>query len=146
MKKYFSLFISIFLLFNAKAFSQTTTETGILNLSHKIFKWETSNQIDSLQQAFADKFIVVSSTGESQVKAAYIARLQSGSFVHNKIDVQQDTAIVAGNTAIVIGKGLFNVTISSNTLSLMLSYTEVFSRANEAALWKVLAMHASIIK
>src|SRR3954454_19873411 len=121
MKKYIIPIVAFFSLSNATAFSQTAAEKEVLNLSHQIFQWETSNEFDLLENIFHNKFLVVSSSGESQTKAQYIARLRSGNFVHNNIDVQQDTSIVEYNTATVIGKGIFTVTVSGNKVSLPLS-------------------------
>ena len=121
-------------------------ENEVLSLSHKIFQWETSNGLDSLENIFHTKFFVVSSSGETQTKAQYIARLRSGNFVHNNIDVQQDTSIVENNTATVVGKGIFTATVSGNKMSLPLSYIEVFTRENGTEPWKILAMKASTLQ
>ncbi|HEY6976184.1 MAG TPA: nuclear transport factor 2 family protein, partial [Chitinophagaceae bacterium] len=70
---------------------------------------------------FDEKFVVVNSSGESQTKQEYITRLKSGNFVHNNIDVEQNTSTVVNNTATVVGKGKFTVTISGDQVKLPLS-------------------------
>ncbi|MFV5697399.1 nuclear transport factor 2 family protein [Flavobacterium sp. ZT3R17] len=134
-----------FFLLASHVFAQSQTETEILKLSNQIFKWEVENKIDSLENLFDDKFIVVSSNGEFKTKKQYINTLKSGDFIHNRIDVEENTATVINNTATVVGKGSFTVTISGKVVVLHLSYMEVFTRPNPKKLWKIMAMHASVL-
>lgn len=139
-------FLVIITIFAYQGFSQSKEETGILRLSRQIFRWEVDDRIDSLEILFDEKFVVVSSNGESQSKKQYITRLRSGNFIHNSIDVEKDSSSVVNNTAVVVGKGKFNVTASGNNRSLHLSYTEVFTRPDATKPWKLLAMHASMLE
>ena len=143
MKSIFSIIAFILVL---NGYGQSSTETDILKLSNQIFKWEVENKIDSLEKIFDEKFIVVGSSGESQTKKQYINRLKSGNFLHNRIDVETNAATVSNNTATVIGKGKFDVTVSGNKVTLILSYLEVFSRSNSEDNWKILGMHASVLQ
>ena len=140
-----SLFVLIALFFAGQLFAQSKEEVAILSLSKQIFTWEVDNKLDSLENLFDEKFVVVSSNGESQSKTQYITRLKSGKFLHNNITVEENTAIVVNNTAVVVGKGKFIVTISGESKSLHLSYTEVFTRPNTGTAWKLLGIHASML-
>lgn len=142
--KPFLLFIALLISF--QSFSQTSSEKEILKFSKKIFKWEVANKIDSLANVFHEKFVVLSSDGGSQFKNEYLNRLKNGDFIHDSIEVEEDTATVSGNTAIVTGKGKFAVTISGKKVALRLSYMEVFTRSNPKKPWKVLAMKANSIQ
>ena len=140
------LLLSITILFAVKLSEQSNEEGAVLSLSKKIFVWEVDNKIDSLENLFDEKFVVVSSNGGSQTKEQYIARLRSGSFLHNAIDVEGNTATVVNNTALVVGKGKFTVTVAGSVRSLHLSYTEVFTRSDASKPWKLLGMHASALE
>lgn len=129
-----------------QSFSQTSSEKEILQLSNDIFKWEVDNKIDSLEKVFHEKFVVVGSDGNSQLKNPYINRLKSGAFVHDAINVEENSAIVSDNTAIVTGKGMFSVTVSGNKIKLNLSYMEVFTRTDSKNPWQVIAMKANILE
>lgn len=129
-----------------QSFSQTSPEKEILQLSNDIFKWEVGNKIDSLEKVFHEKFVVVGSDGKSQLKNAYINRLKSGEFVHNNINVEENSAIVSDNSAIVLGKGMFSVTVSGKKVELHLSYMEVFTRTDSKNPWQVIAMKANVIE
>ncbi len=129
-----------------QSFSQTSSEKEILQLSNDIFKWEVGNKIDSLEKVFHEKFVVVSSDGNSQLKSAYINSLKSGAFVHDNINIEENSAIVSDNTAIVTGKGKFSVTVSGKKIELHLSYMEVFTRTDSENSWQVIAMKANILE
>lgn len=141
-----ALTVAIILLSGFKSFGQQNTESELLNLSAKIFSWEVQNKIDSLEKVFNEKFIVVSSDGSSSRKDDYLKRLRSGNFIHNNITVEESNTIVSGNTATVVGKGKFDVTVSGKQVSLKLSYIEVFTRENQNKEWQVLAMKASVLE
>ncbi|WP_184547029.1 nuclear transport factor 2 family protein [Mucilaginibacter sp. FT3.2] len=126
--------------------AQTPSEAALLKFSNKIFKWETDNQVDSLEKTFEPKFVVVGASGEIQTKKEYITRLRGGNFVHNAIDIQDCSANILNNTGTVIGKGIFTVTINGKKVSLRLSYIEVFTRPEQHRSWTLLAMHASALQ
>jgi len=140
-----TILFTLFTLVALHASAQSAKETEILRLSNQIFKWEVEGKIDSLEKTFNDKFVVVSASGDQQTKGQYIARLKSGNFVHNSIDVQENSAIVSDNTATVVGKGTFTVTSSGKKVTISLSYIEVFTRPASYKPWSVLAMHASAL-
>ncbi len=139
------ILITALLFSSLTSFSQVNEDQKVLALSNQIFKWEVEGKIDSLDKVFNDKFVVVSSTGDQQTKAQYIARLKSGNFVHNQIEVQENSASIADNTATVVGKGTFIVTAAGKKLTIRLSYIEVFTRPAADKPWTVLAMHASAL-
>ena len=123
------------------AFSQSVTEAGSLNLSHQIFNWEIENKIDSLKDFMSEKCSVVTSRGDIQNKEQYIATLRSGNFKHDSITVEQNIVTIVNNTATVIGKGMFHMTVSGNKLHRHLSFMEVFAKEDKG--WKLLAIYAS---
>jgi Domain of unknown function (DUF4440) len=134
------------LLFTLQVSAQSTAQSQVLTLSNNVFQWEVEDKIDLLDSVFANQFVVVNAAGESQAKAQYLARLRSGSFVHDSIQVEENNAIVSGNTATVFGKGRFVVTSAGNKIRLHLSYMEVFTKPTAKAPWQILAMHASILQ
>ncbi|MDB5147032.1 MAG: hypothetical protein JWQ57_1052 [Mucilaginibacter sp.] len=140
MKLCFSILI---ILFAFRAQAQSPEENKVLKLSAEIFRWEVDNKIDSLDNVFDEKFVVVNSKGVSQPKKQYIATLKSGNFAHNSIVISESNALVADNTAVVTGKGMFTVTVNGQKNILSLAYIEVFSRPNSKSGWKVLALQAN---
>jgi hypothetical protein len=133
------IFTALLLLITGAVSAQSVQEAQILSLSSTIFRWDTTNQVDSLANIFDQKFILVTGTGEIQQRDQYLTTLRSGNFVHNNIDVEENIATVENSTATVVGKGKFTVTISGNKVTLRLSYIEVFTKIRNS--WKLLALH-----
>lgn len=104
-------------LVSLRSVAQTSDEKDIATLSNKIFKWETENKIDSLQNVCDEHFLVVKGAGESRIKEQYITLLKSENLKHDSINVEESKATVINNTATVIGKGTFTVTSSGNKIT-----------------------------
>lgn len=134
---------ALLLLITGTVFAQSTQEAQILALSKTIFRWDTTNQVDSLANIFNQKFILVTGTGEIQKKDQYLTILRSGNFVHNNINIEENIVTVENSTATVVGKGKFTVTISGNKITLHLSYIEVFTKMRDS--WKLLALHFGVL-
>jgi len=134
---------ALLLLITVAVSAQSVQEAQILALSKAIFRWDTTNQVDSLANVFDQKFLLVSGTGEIQQRDQYLTILRSGNFVHNNIDVEENIATVENSTATTVGKGKFTVTISGNKVILHLSYIEVFTKIRNS--WKLLALHFSVL-
>ena len=140
MKK---IIISIIVFTSAwSAFSQTTEEAAVKDLSAKIFKWEVAGLTDSLSSVFHDKLQVWGTSDAAVNKKEYLQRLYSPNFIHNKVTIEKSVALIADNTAIVNGDGIFDLTISGNKTTLHLSYTEVFTRANPSKQWMLVTITA----
>jgi hypothetical protein len=140
-----SLITALILSISTSVFAQSPAESNLLKLSAKIFKWEVESKFDSLESTLADRLVVLNSAGTTQTKSEYVARLKSGAFVHNDIQVEQSAAVISGNTGTVTGKGIFNVTVNGKRSAMHLTYLEVFTRSSTDKAWKLLALHASVI-
>lgn len=124
------------------AFSQTKDEAAVKDLSAKIFKWQVAGLTDSLSSVFHDKLQVWGTSGDAVNKADYLRRLSSPDFIHNNVTIEKSTALIADNTAIVNGYGIFDLTISGNKTTLHLSYTEVFTRVSSSKPWMLVTITA----
>jgi hypothetical protein len=140
MKK---IFITIIVFTSAlSAFSQTNEEAAVKELSAKIFRWEIVGLTDSLRSVFHDKLQVWGTSGGAVNKPEYLKRLSSPNFIHNKVTIEKSAALIADNTAIINGDGVFDLTISGNKTTLHLFYTEVFTRENASKPWMLLTINA----
>jgi hypothetical protein len=135
----------LFLIISTTLFAQSKDESNLLKLSAKIFRWEVDSKFDSLENTLAERLVVLNSAGVTQTKLEYVARLKSGNFVHNDIKVEQNNAIVSGNTGTITGKGIFTVTVNGKQSASHLTYLEVFTRSSLNDPWTLLALHASVI-
>jgi hypothetical protein len=128
-------------LFSTQSYGQTKAESAVLKVSADMFRWEIHQKLDSLTTLFDDQLVVVGSNGMKRSKEVYIDDLKNGKPIHNKIDVQEASATIHGTTAIVLGKGVFNVTSNGSQSNLHLSYMEVFVEKNKS--WKLVALYAT---
>ena len=138
------LTIFIFLLFaSIPIFAQSKIENELTLLSKSLFNWEVKNNIDSIDNLLHEQLIVVNSKGETLSKLEYLATFKSGTMTHNSIEIEESKTTILNNTAIVAGKGIFNITASGNNMIRHLSYIETFVKTKEG--WKLLALKASVI-
>jgi len=136
--------ISIILLFAlSPIFAQTKSENEVTQLSKSLFNWEVKNNIDSIDNLLHDQLIVVNSKGETLSKSQYLATFKSGTMTHNSIEIEESKTTILNNTAIVAGKGIFNITAGGNNMIRHLSYIETFIKTKDG--WKLLALKASVI-
>ena len=136
--------ISIILLFAlSPIFAQSKIENEVTQLSKSLFNWEVKNNIDSIDNLLHEKLIVVNSKGETLSKSQYLATFQSGTMTHNSIEIEESKTTILNNTAVVAGKGIFNITAGGNNMIRHLSYIETFIKTKDG--WKLLALKASII-
>jgi ethanolamine utilization protein EutA (predicted chaperonin) len=134
---------ALLLLITAAVSAQSKQEAQVLALSKTIFRWDITNQVDSLANIFDEKFMMVTGTGDIHKKDPYLTFLRSGNFVHNNIDVEENIATVENSTATVVGKGKFTLTIYGSNVTMHLSYMEVFIKTRNS--WKLLALHFSVL-
>jgi hypothetical protein len=134
--------VTILCIASFSVFSQTSEVSNVKALSAQIFKWEVARLNDSLSSVFHSKLQVWGTSGAPINKAEYLQRLKSPDFIHNNVTVENSTALIVDNTAIVNGDGIFELTISGNKTTLHLSYTEVFTRINTSKPWLLLAINA----
>ena len=136
--------ISIILLFAlSPIFAQSKIENEVTQLSKSLFNWEVKNKIDSIDNLLHEKLIVVNSKGETLSKSQYLATFQSGTMTHNSIEIEESKTTILNNTALVAGKGIFNITAGGNNMIRHLSYIETFIKTKDG--WKLLALKASVI-
>ena len=140
MKSKFTILLVLTSIFS---FGQTISENEVSNLSKSLFNWEIHNNIDSIDNLLHSQLVVVNSKGETQSKLQYLATFKSGAMTHNSIEIEESKTTVINKTAIVAGKGVFNITASGNNMIRHLSYIETFIKTKDG--WKLLALKASVL-
>ena len=138
-----SIFNIIFIFVLSPIFAQSKIENEVTNLSKSLFNWEINNNIDSIDNLLHSQLVVVNSKGETQSKIQYLATFKSGTMTHNSIEIVESKTTILNKTAIVAGKGIFNITAGGNNMIRHLSYLETFVKTKDG--WKLLALKASVI-
>ena len=138
MKKYFVVIIFLLACFAVQA---QTAEQAILDLSKKKFGWMIRMKYDSLLPVLDDRLMFVHSSGWTETKQELIQDIKSGKLRYTNIQVLEASVRIYPSTAIVTGKGKFQVTLDGNNLELNLSYTEVYVQKDGK--WLLASRHAN---
>ncbi len=118
-------------------------EIAVLELHQKKFDWMINKQYDSLQMVLEKQLVYIHSNGWIETKAEVIADLKSGKLNYLKVNVTEAKARIYKNTAIVNGKGIFNVMLEGKPVEINLLYTEVY--INKKNKWQLASRHANKI-
>jgi len=118
-----------------------SAEQAVLNLSKNKFGWMIRMKYDSLESVLDDRLMFVHSSGWTENKQELIQDIKSGKLRYTNIQVMEASARIYPSTAIVNGKGKFQVTLDGNNLELNLSYTEVYVQKNGK--WLLASRHSN---
>ncbi len=142
MKKMSLLILLISLSFAANAQNPNTKkEKNILQLHADKFNWLVIKQYDSLNLLLDEQLVYIHSNGWTESKADIIADLKSGKLNYLGVKVTESKARIFKKTAIVTGKGIFNVVMEGKPIEIELMYTEVYQEKKKG--WKLISRHAN---
>lgn len=133
--------VIVLLVISISASAQTKVEKEILDLSKKKFQWMTRPQLDSLTAVLDDQMIFVHSNGWTENKKEFIDDIKSGKLKYTQIEVQEASIRMFDKTAVIIGKGKFQVILEGNPLDINLYYTEVYVYKRKK--WLLASRHAN---
>lgn len=141
-----TLFMKIFLttialLVATLSFAQSQTESEIKALSAKRVEWLLKGSVDSLANLYGENSITVHGNGMIRTTAEHLNDIKSGRPVYKSIDVKETTVKDFDNTAILVGKGVFNISMNGQAMSYNMVYMEVYKKENDQ--WKLIARQAS---
>ena len=114
-------------------------EAEIVQLSLDKFRWKTAGEVNSVEDLFDDELVFVHLNGHVTSKRDWIGQMRSRRFVYDRIEPHEMSARVYGDTAVLVGKATFSVTMGSFKGSYDLVFTEVYAR--KARAWKLVNLH-----
>lgn len=85
------------------------------------------NNVDEIAQYMTDDWVIVGSNGIT-TRAIFLESIRSGSVMHNKMDSDQMTIKIYGDTSIVISRGTSAGTYNGRSFDLYEWSTSVFIR------------------
>jgi hypothetical protein len=121
--------------------AQTKVEQAILDLSKKKFQWMITMKYDSLEPVLDDRMIFIHSNGWSERKTEFIEDIKSGKLRYTAINVLEASVRLYPGSAVVIGRGKFNVKLDGKDLEFDLKYTEFYVQENGK--WLLASRHAN---
>jgi hypothetical protein len=122
-----NLLIILLIVMSPNLQSQTKTESQLLSLSSDKFQWQLDKNWDALSDMMDENIILQHGNGNIQSKEEYFKSLRSGFLEYNTIDVTERSIKIYGNTAVIIGKVNFNISINKEKSDFSFGFTEAYS-------------------
>ena len=138
MKSFFSI---IAILFTSALFGQSNTESEIKKLSGKRVEWLLHNNVDSLVSLYDENSITIHGNGMIRTTAEHINDIKSGRPTYKSIEIKEASVKDFGNTAVLVGKGIFSISINGQEMTQNMVFTEVYIKKNNQ--WKLISRQAS---
>ena len=138
MKSFFSI---IAILFTSALFGQSNTESEIKKLSGKRVEWLLQNNVDSLVSLYDENSITIHGNGMIRTTAEHINDIKSGRPTYKSIEIKEASVKDFGNTAVLVGKGIFSISINGQEMTQNMVFTEVYIKKNNQ--WKLISRQAS---
>lgn len=132
------------LLFFITTLAQSKTENEITALSNKRVKWLLENNSDSLAMLYDVNAVTVHGNGMVKSTEEQLQDIRKGLITYESIEIKETTVRDFGTTAILVGKGVFNIAVAGNKMTANMAYTEVYMKKSKN--WKLIARHASEIR
>ena len=126
------------------SFGQSKTETEILTLSKKRVQWLLAGKLDSLATLYDNNSITVHGNGMIKSTSEHFEDVKNKRPIYRNIEIQQSTVKDFGTTAILVGKGVFSISMNGSDMVANMAYTEVYMKRGKV--WKLVARHASQIQ
>lgn len=113
---------------------------NIQNIHLQKFKWFIEKNTDSLSTLLHENVHYIHSNGWKETKQELIHNIKSGKLTYHSVTVHESDVRIEGNTAIVTGKGIFNVALDGKGMEIPLYYTEVYVLSQSGI--RLLSRHA----
>jgi hypothetical protein len=127
--------------FSAQAQLPSKEELEVMKLSKDKFRWMIHMQFDSLSQALDDRLMFIHSNGWVENKQQFMDDIRTGKLRYNRIESYDVFVRVYGKSAVLTGKGKFNVQLDGSPLDITLFYTEVYVKENKK--WLLASRHSN---
>jgi hypothetical protein len=121
--------------------AQTQQEQAIIDLSKKKFQWMITMNYDSLEPMLDEKMVFIHSNGWAETKTEFIQDIKSAKLRYTSINVLEASARVYPASAVVIGRGKFNVKLDGKDLEFDLKYTEFYIQKDGK--WLLASRHSN---
>lgn len=113
----------------------------VLDLHREKFQWMTDRDTARLASLLADDAVYVHSNGWHETREEMLANIGSGRLRYHRVEVLDARARKYGNTLIVNGRARFDVALEEQGWLLLLDYTEVYVRMDDATI-RLVSRHA----
>jgi hypothetical protein len=112
----------------------------VWQLSQDKFRWMEKGDTAALGAVLHDHLRYIHSNGWIESRTDVLRDLTDSTLVYHKVTVEGDTVSVIGTTAVVTGRGIFDVSLRGARYQFNLLYTEVYALEGER--WWLVQRHA----
>ncbi len=115
-------------------------------LEGKRFHAMQAGELDAIAALLDSRLIYVHSSGLVDSRDTYLAALARAEYTYHSVEVVKDEQAVVEGDVVILNRLLavsMTVKSSGQTLSRQLSATSVWSRANDARAWLLVASHST---
>lgn len=135
------ILIILFISTGVAVHAQAQQEQAILDLSKKKFQWMITMNYDSLEPVLDERMIFIHSNGWGETKTEFIQDIKSGKLIYTSINVLEASVRLYPGSAVIIGRGKFNVKLDGKDLEFDLKYTEFYVQKNGK--WLLASRHSN---
>lgn len=132
------------LAFTTAVFAQSRTEKEITTISKNRVKWLLEKKYDSLATIYDENAVTVHGNGMIRTAREHFEDIRNNRPIYKNIEIEESTVKDFGNTAILVGKGVFTISMNGSDMVAHMAYTEVYAKKGKN--WKLIARHASQIQ
>jgi hypothetical protein len=136
-----SILILVFISISITAHAQIQQEQAILELSKKKFQWMITMNYDSLEPVLDERMVFIHSNGWGEIKTEFIEDIKTGKLRYTSINVLEASVRLYSGSAVIIGRGKFNVKLDGKDLEFDLKYTEFYVQKNGK--WLLASRHSN---
>jgi hypothetical protein len=129
--------------FTTFSFAQSKMESDIIALSKKRIQWLLDRKADSLAMLYDENSITVHGNGMIKTAKEQLNDVKGGMITYKSIDVNENTVKDFGNTQVLVGKGVFKISLNGQDMTYNMVYIEVYQKKDNQ--WKLIARQASEI-
>lgn len=129
------------LLLATLSFAQSNTEAEVKALSKKRIHYLLENKVDSLATIYDQNSMTIHSNGMIKTTVEHLDDVRNGRPVYKSIEIGEATVKDFGNTAILVGKGVFKIAMNGQETSYNMAYTEVYLKRNGG--WKLISRQST---
>jgi hypothetical protein len=102
-------------------------KSDITQLHKTKFRWFAEEKLDSIASLLHPDLNYIHSNGWVETKSEVLDNIQSGKLTYHSVEVLKADVTISGQTAVLLGTGIFSVSLNGKPILIKLLYTEVYT-------------------
>lgn len=102
-------------------------KNDIIQLHTTKFRWFAEKKLDSIATILHKDVNYIHSNGWVETKSEVLDNIQSGKLTYHSVEVLKADVTISDQTAVLLGTGIFSVSLSGKPILIKLLYSEVYT-------------------